>query len=669
MTDAVATGPADPIRRERRSIRRRAFLALATLIGISVAAMAGILIYADNESDRLRAEWEVRLGIVADSRVAAVEGWLNQRRREVASLASNRAVQFFLIDRADPDVPSEAVDSRLIYVEDLLVGEAVRAGYEGASGDDRTPGGFVLLDADSNPVARTMDQDPPVLAFPKDGNRRRIATAPAFRSADGQAMVAFRAPVMPSEGVTSDPIGYVVGIRALDARFFDLLRQPGDLAGDAAVLLLQGIGDSVVQVDTGLSEIGTPRKSVTQLAGRAGGFGEFTGPAGKRVLAVSRVLNDPEWTLIRMIGRNEALSGGERRIWLMAGVLLLAVLLGAAAVVAVWKHAISDRLASAASDLSVALRESDRLSHLLQRLTDAVPNGILAVDPSDRILFGNRAALKATGLDADEAEGKDLIGVFGPGRAGPLLTANDEARQTRETIKHLDDRHETDGRHVVLRSHVPLDGDSVLLVSEDMTEVVVEREARSAQLDSLVNVLVDLIDARDTYAAHHSRRVATLSRAMAEQMRLDSTEVMAAETAARLMNLGKLRIDPELLTKTGNLTVEERALIRDSILVSADLVDAVSFDGPVVQTLRQMQERLDGSGRPQGLKGAEFIVTAQIVSLANAYIALISERAHRAAFSSEDAIEQLWSQAGTVWDRSVVAALVQAVEQSDGHEA
>lgn len=128
------------------------------------------------------------------------------------------------------------------------------------------------------------------------------------------------------------------------------------------------------------------------------------------------------------------------------------------------------------------------------------------------------------------------------------------------------------------------------------------------------------------------------------------------------MNLGKLKIDPSLLTKSEDLTSAERDRIRDQILDSADLVSGISFDGPVVETLRQLQERHDGSGRPKGLSGDDLLKTAQIVSLANTYIAMTSDRAHREAMTPEAALAQLWEAAGAAWSRQVIAALVQAVE-------
>jgi len=656
---------ADLIGGDRRNIRRRALYALGLLVLVTVAAVAGILIYAENERERLREQWQIRLGIVADSRAAAVEGWLQQRRAETLRLAQNRAIQFFLVDRADPEVPPEAVDARLRYVEDLLVNEAERTGYLKPELGDAANGGFILLDIDGSVIARTTAA-PAVQTAALDISRTdslTVRVSPMFDGGGGVPMISVTAPVVPVEGLRGDPIGFITGFVRLEEDFFALLKQPGDISGQTLTELVQDEGDVLRVVSPGMAEAaGVQQGYARALSGQSAGAGLFVGPDGQQVLGVSRTIRDVPWTLVRLIDRDTALAGGERRIWSMAGVLVLAVLFAGVCVVAVWRNAVSHRLAAAASDLSAALGESDRLSKLLQRVTDAVPNGILAIGADNRVLFGNRAVLNQSGVDAEDAEGKDLIGLFGPGRAGPLLSANDRVRETGATLREVDDHSAGGVRQVTLRSHVPLDDRGILLVVEDMTEVVVEREARAAQLDSLVNVLVDLIDARDSYASHHSRRVAELAHRMAEQMDLPDAEVRAAETAARLMNLGKLKIDPSLLTKSEDLTSAERDRIRDQILDSADLVSGISFDGPVVETLRQLQERHDGSGRPKGLSGDDLLKTAQIVSLANTYIAMTSDRAHREAMTPEAALAQLWEAAGAAWSRQVIAALVQAVE-------
>src|SRR3546814_6941600 len=85
-------------------------------------------------------------------------------------------------------------------------------------------------------------------------------------------------------------------------------------------------------------------------------------------------------------------------------------------------------------------------------------------------------------------------------------------------------------------------------------------------------------------------------------MGLDSSLVEAAEVAGSLMNLGKIKVPTEVLTKREKLTDEEMQMIRNSVFASADLIRNIEFDGPVEETLRQLQEQYDGSGGPKGLK-------------------------------------------------------------------
>lgn len=675
MTETHASAISDAAGGDRRQMRRRAGLALVALLLVAFVAVLGIFWFADSERDRLTAEWQVRLGLVADSRKEAVEDWLNQRRGEVLRLAATRTVQFYLVDLSDPELPREETDSSRQYIEGLMTSEAERGDYLSSRGqmatadrDASARGGLILLDASNNIVAQTPGAPDPSSLLPDGLRPGQVSVSPPFAAGDGRAMIALFSSIGAPEGSADGGIGLLVAIRPLGDDFFRRLEQPGDTTSGAETFLTD-LNDGQVRYLSPLDDGAAPltrqipasmvERAAVALQGRHAGSGSFVGYAGDEVLAVSRQVTGTGWTLIRQVPSELALSDGIRRIWLISGALLLALLLAGVTVVAVWRHAVSDRLAEAASNLSVALKESDRLGRLLRNVADAVPNGITAVDRDEKVLFGNRAAFDRIGIQASEAEGMPLINLLGPGGSAPLHAANAEVREGKRTVRHVDDRGSGAERSVIQRIHVPLDDDGVLIVTENMTEIVVEREARAAQLDALVNVLVDLIDARDRFAAHHSHRVARLSRRMAETMNLPKPEIVAAETAARLMNLGKLRIDPAILTKTEGLTPDELAEIRDSILHSADLVEGIPFDGPVVETLRQMQECLDGSGRPNGISGDDLLVPAQIVSLANAYVALISERAHRAARTPEQALDQLWPEAGKTWRRTVIAALVQ----------
>ncbi len=311
----------DPIGGERRDMRRRALTALGVLVAVTVAAVVAILVYAGSEGDRLRQEWEVRLGIVADSRKSAVEGWLDQRQGDVLRIASNRAIQFFLIDQADPDVPAEAVDARLRYIEDLLAGEAIRGGFSDETGG--IVGGLILREAGGGLVAGSPGspsaESAPLEAVAGAG---RAVISPMFDAGGGVPMIAVTAPVIAVEGaVGGEPIGYLTGFLRLEDGFFALLRQPGDVAGDTASQLLQGQGTDVQAISPDMSSAGAVGGGyASALAGQSRGAGTFTGPTGAEVLAVSRLIRDTGWTLVRLIDRDTALADGQRRIWMMVGI-------------------------------------------------------------------------------------------------------------------------------------------------------------------------------------------------------------------------------------------------------------------------------------------------------------------------------------------------------------
>ncbi|HZW72504.1 MAG TPA: HD domain-containing phosphohydrolase [Caldimonas sp.] len=206
---------------------------------------------------------------------------------------------------------------------------------------------------------------------------------------------------------------------------------------------------------------------------------------------------------------------------------------------------------------------------------------------------------------------------------------------------------------------------SVLVVEHDVTDLARERERRERTLKQLVAALTAAVDRRDCFASDQSTRVAALARTIALEMGLSPELAETAETAGNLMNFGKLLVPPELLTKAGQLSEEERALIRASIQTTADIIAGIEFDGPVVETLREMQERVDGNG-PRGLKGEAIPVTARVVAVANAFVAMASPRAYRSGGDVDGAVDALLRETGSAFDRRVVAALITYLDSRGG---
>ena len=118
----------------------------------------------------------------------------------------------------------------------------------------------------------------------------------------------------------------------------------------------------------------------------------------------------------------------------------------------------------------------------------------------------------------------------------------------------------------------------------------------------------------------------------------------------------------ELLTKTGPLTEADRTLLQKHVEYSLELLRGLDFEGPVLDVIAQKQERLDGSGYPLGLAEDQLTLSGRILSVANAFVALLSARAYRQGVSLHEALDVLMQGAGTQYDRRVIAALFHVVE-------
>ena len=118
-------------------------------------------------------------------------------------------------------------------------------------------------------------------------------------------------------------------------------------------------------------------------------------------------------------------------------------------------------------------------------------------------------------------------------------------------------------------------------------------------------------------------------------------------TASTLHDIGKIAISEEILNKPGKLTEEEFNIIKTHTVIGARMLKDMSIhqNEPLIKTAYEVcrwhHERYDGKGYPDGLKGDEIPISAQIVSIADVYDALVSERVYKKAFSHEKAMEMI----------------------------
>ena len=185
-------------------------------------------------------------------------------------------------------------------------------------------------------------------------------------------------------------------------------------------------------------------------------------------------------------------------------------------------------------------------------------------------------------------------------------------------------------------------------------------------LNKLVASLVDIIDLHDPYSAFHSARLAELCRAIGRHMGLDDESLSNLVTAALLANVGKLSLPRELLTKRDELSDDEQELLHSHVEEGVEILRKLDFDDPILSAIAQKQEHVDGSGYPQGLAEDRITLPGRILAVANAFIALVSPRAYRAAISQPAALRTIEAAVGTEYDRQAFEALRYVVESGEG---
>lgn len=672
----------------------RLMLTLGALLAAGAFCIVFILGFAESERSRELRRWQDKLALIAEGRTQAVESWLATQRDEIGELARNTSVQLLLTDLrlANNDLAQVPdAEGQLDYVRNLFLVAGGRSGFlsdpegpeVGANLDRRAAAGLALLDSAEKVQLTTPSFQPPRLPA-----AAREAAGPVLLPLrlddNGRAILQLAAPVAPIQdevGGSDAPVGYVIGQKPVLRPLRELLRQPGRNERSLEVLLLQqeGAGLSYVLPSTPeeapLSRslaLDTPESAAAYAYMQPHGFAERQDRHDTAVLVTGRRVEGAPWVVMVKVARAEALGPSENRIQMLLALLFLALALVAAVIAFVWRHGASRRARAAARRYRETAEALDAQRNLLRLVTDNQPTAIFTLDHENRYRFANRKTAEAAGLAEEDLQGKTLEAVLGPAAAAGYAEANAQARRHGEIVTRSVEWEDAEGPCCKLVSHVPISPGAaaeMLIVEYDISETVRQRRQQERTQNELIMTLIGVVDRRDPYAADHSRRVAQLADLLAGEMQLSGIEIETARIAGSLMNLGKILVPEELLTKEGSLTAEELATVRRAQQMSGELLQGISFRGEVSRTLQQVQEHVDGSGEPEGLKGEEILPTARILAVANAFVGMVSPRSYRAGLEIDAAIDELLRQSGKHYDQRVIAALLNYLENKGGREA
>lgn len=187
-------------------------------------------------------------------------------------------------------------------------------------------------------------------------------------------------------------------------------------------------------------------------------------------------------------------------------------------------------------------------------------------------------------------------------------------------------------------------------------------EMREQALLDTITALAHAIEAKDTYTLNHCEKITGRAVALAQSLGLPNQEVVNIRLGSILHDVGKIGVPDAILNKPARLTDEEYERIKEHAVIGARIVQSVGALQGVVPIIRHHQERYDGSGYPDGLKGDGIPLGARIISVVDAYGAMTEDRVYRKAPGHQVAISELKRFAGKQFDPFIAEAFIRLLE-------
>ena len=213
---------------------------------------------------------------------------------------------------------------------------------------------------------------------------------------------------------------------------------------------------------------------------------------------------------------------------------------------------------------------------------------------------------------------------------------------------------------------------SLLTILADQSAMTIENAELYKHMQDTylgtIQTLARAIDAKDPYTKGHSDRVTRYAVKIAKEMNLSGSTIRNIEYSALIHDIGKIGIQEAILTKKGKLTGTEYEIVKMHPLIGESIITPVKFLNGIAPLILYHHEHFNGKGYLEGLRGEAIPLGARIISVADAFDAMTSDRPYRKALTKEEARKELEKASGKKFDPRVIKAFLRLLDRGELEE-
>lgn len=298
-------------------------------------------------------------------------------------------------------------------------------------------------------------------------------------------------------------------------------------------------------------------------------------------------------------------------------------------------------------------------------------NGLKVTNDAFGHSQGDRLLKKAAESMQEACRASDIVARWGGDEFVIILpkTSRTDAKEVIERIEKIESGMKVGLMHVSVSlgySVKEAKDENILTVLKNAEDHMYEGKVAKSEstrgkiIDAAISALVKL----DPTAESHLKEVGTLAQQIGEAMRLPQDDIINLEKIGQLHDIGKVAIDQAILLKQGPLTAIEIDEIQRHPDIGYKILKSSKETASLAEYVLDHHERYDGKGYPSGLKREEIPLLSRIITVADAFNAMVSDRSYRKAMSLKDAINELVANKGTQFDPEIVDVAVKMIKST-----